>query len=174
MSIPEIKNSIRNIADFPQKGIQFKDITTALKESAVFHEILDIFADHYKNEKIDYIAGLDARGFIFGGALAYLLNCGFVPVRKAGKLPAEVLSQEYDLEYGTDKIEIHKDAIAAGKRVLIIDDLIATGGTALAAAQLVQKAGAIVAGFAFMIELSDLHGTDKLKNIAPIFSLITY
>ena len=153
---------------------QFKDITTSLKEKAIFHEILMLLAEHYKNEKIDYVAGLDSRGFIFGGALAYLLHCGFVPIRKSGKLPAEVISQEYALEYGSDKIEVHKDAFSSIKRVLIVDDLVATGGTALAAAQLVQKAGAIVAGFAFMVELSDLHGAEKLQSVAPVFSLVSY
>ena len=173
MSIPEIKNSIRNIADFPQKGIQFKDITTALKESAVFHEILDIFADHYKNEKIDYIAGLDARGFIFGGALAYLLNCGFVPVRKAGKLPAEVLSQEYDLEYGTATIEIHKDSIKPGEKVVLVDDLIATGGTMRAAADLIQELGGEVVKMLFLIELEGLNGRSVLDGY-DVESVVKY
>jgi len=133
-----------------------------------------MLAQHYKNEKIDYIAGIEARGFIFGSALAYALNCGFIPIRKSGKLPAQVLTQEYDLEYGTDKIEIHQDAVEKGSKVLIIDDLLATGGTAEAAAKLINNAGAEITGFTFMIELSELNGRLKLNKHAPVFSLIQY
>lgn len=174
MSLQNIKNSIRNIPDFPQKGIQFKDITTALKNAEILREILNICAQHYKNKKIDYIIGIESRGFIFGTALAYILGCGFIPVRKPGKLPAEVISQEYDLEYGTDRIEIHADALNKGDNVLIVDDLLATGGTAKAAADLVQKLEARIAGFAFVIELNDLHGRDKLQSIADVYSVVQY
>lgn len=174
MSLQNIKNSIRNIPDFPKKGIQFKDITTALKNAEILREILNICAQHYKNKKINYIIGIESRGFIFGTALAYILGCGFIPVRKPGKLPAEVISQEYDLEYGTDRIEIHADALNKGDNVLIVDDLLATGGTAKAAADLVQKLEARIAGFAFVIELNDLHGRDKLQSIADVYSVVQY
>lgn len=174
MSLQNIKNSIRNIPDFPKKGIQFKDITTALKNAEILREILNICAQHYKNKKINYIIGIESRGFIFGTALAYILGCGFIPVRKPGKLPAEVISQEYDLEYGTDRIEIHADALNKGDNVLIVDDLLATGGTAKAAADLVQKFEARIAGFAFVIELNDLHGRDKLQSIADVYSVVQY
>lgn len=174
MNIQDIKNTIRNIPDYPKIGIQFKDITTTLKHPQALHAVIDLIAQHYKNEKIDYIAGIEARGFIFGSALAYTLNCGFIPIRKSGKLPAQVLTQEYDLEYGTDKIEIHRDAVEKGAKVLIIDDLLATGGTAEAAAKLMKNAGAEVIGFAFMVELSELNGRSKLDKHAPVFSLIQY
>lgn len=174
MSVETIKNSIRNIPDFPKIGIQFKDITTALQNAEVLRMMLDNLAAHYKNEKIDYIIGIEARGFIFGAPLAYLLNCGFVPIRKPGKLPAEVISEEYDLEYGSNKLEMHKDAFKAGARVLIVDDLLATAGTAEAAAKLATKLGAYICGFAFIIELSDLGGRNKLRQYAPVYSIVQY
>ena len=174
MTIQSIKNSIRNVPDFPKQGIQFKDITTALKDAEILKEILDTCAQHYCDKKIDYVVGIDSRGFIFGTALAYLLNCGFIPVRKPGKLPAKVISQEYELEYGTDRIEMHADALTRGDNVLIVDDLLATGGTAKAAADLVQKTGAKVVEFAFVIELNDLHGRDKLTPIADVYSVVQY
>ena len=155
MTIQSIKNSIRNVPDFPKQGIQFKDITTALKDAEILKEILDTCAQHYRDKKIDYVVGIESRGFIFGTALAYLLNCGFIPVRKPGKLPAKVISQEYELEYGTDRIEMHADALTKGDNVLIVDDLLATGGTAKAAADLVQKTGAKVVEFAFVIEINN-------------------
>ena len=174
MSIEEIKNSIRNVPDFPQKGIQFKDITTALKNPQILKEILDICARHYQGKKIDYVVGIESRGFIFGTALAYLLGCGFVPVRKPGKLPNKVITQEYALEYGTDRIEIHADALNKGDKVLIVDDLLATGGTAEAAAELVKKLNAEIEGFAFVIELNDLHGRDRLSAVADVYSVVRY
>lgn len=174
MTIQSIKNSIRNVPDFPKQGIQFKDITTALKDAEILKEILDTCAQHYRDKKIDYVVGIESRGFIFGTALAYLLNCGFIPVRKPGKLPAKVISQEYELEYGTDRIEMHADALTKGDNVLIVDDLLATGGTAKAAADLVQKTGAKVVEFAFVIELNDLHGRDKLTPIADVYSVVQY
>ncbi len=174
MTIQSIKNSIRNVPDFPKQGIQFKDITTALKDAEILKEILDTCAQHYRDKKIDYVVGIESRGFIFGTALAYLLNCGFIPVRKPGKLPAKVISQEYELEYGTDRIEMHADALTRGDNVLIVDDLLATGGTAKAAADLVQKTGAKVVEFAFVIELNDLHGRDKLTPIADVYSVVQY
>ncbi|MBQ8481210.1 MAG: adenine phosphoribosyltransferase [Alphaproteobacteria bacterium] len=174
MSEQSIKNSIRNIPDFPKKGIQFKDITTALKNAEVLKEILDTCAEHYRGKKIDYVVGIESRGFIFGTALAYILNCGFIPIRKPGKLPADVIAQEYALEYGTDCIEMHADALSKGDKVLIVDDLLATGGTAKAAADLVRKLEAEIAGFAFVIELNDLHGRDRLASIADVYSVVQY
>lgn len=174
MSLSDIKQSIRNVPDFPKKGIQFKDITTALKKPEIFKEILERLAEEYKGKKIDYVIGIESRGFIFGSALAYLLGCGFVPIRKKGKLPAEVLSQEYALEYGTDRVEIHKDALKSGDNVLIVDDLLATGGTVEASVKLVQQTGAKIEGFAFVIDLVDLGGRALLEKVAPVFSLIEY
>ena len=174
MSLAEIKNSIRNIPDYPKPGIQFKDITTAMKNPRVFAEIIETMAAHFKNKKIDYIVGIEARGFIFGAALAYKLGCGFVPVRKPGKLPAETIAEEYELEYGTDKLEIHKDALKKGDNIVIVDDLIAIGGTAAAAANLVKRLGADIAAFAFVIELEALKGTAKLRDIAEVYSLVRF
>ena len=169
MSLQDIQNSIRNIPNFPKPGIQCKDITPAVKQPAVLKEILDTIAAQFKSQKIDYVVGIESRGFIFGTALAYLLGCGFVPVRKPGKLPAEVISQEYALEYGTDKIEMHKDALHKGDRVLIVDDLLATGGTAEATAQLISQTGAEVVAFTFVIELADLGGRQLFENHAQVY-----
>ena len=174
MSLTDIKNSIRNIPDYPKPGIQFKDITTAMKNPAIFKEIIAEMAAHFAEQNIDYIIGIEARGFIFGAALAYRLGCGLVPVRKSGKLPADTITEEYALEYGTDKLEIHKDALKKGSRVVIVDDLIAIGGTAKAAANLVQKLGANVVSFAFVIELTALNGREKLHNIADVYSLVQF
>lgn len=172
-NILKIKNSIRAVADFPKKGILFRDITTALKDSSVLKLMIDEIYEVFKEDKIDYIAGIESRGFIFGMPLAYKLNCGFVPIRKPNKLPAEVISEEYELEYGTDKIEIHKDALKKGDRVLIVDDLLATGGTARAAYDLINKIATPV-GFAFVIELSDLNGAAKLPADFKTVSLVKY
>lgn len=168
-----IKNAIRDIPDFPKKGILFRDITTAIKDKDVMKRMIDEIVEAFKDEKIDYVAGIESRGFIFGMPVAYSLGCGFVPIRKPNKLPAETFSVEYELEYGTDKIEMHKDAIEKGKRVLIIDDLLATGGTAEAACELVKKAG-VLAGLAFVIELTDLKGREKLPKDVKILSLAKY
>lgn len=168
-----IKNAIRDVPDFPKKGILFRDITTAIKDKDVMKRMIDEIVEAFKDEKIDYVAGIESRGFIFGMPVAYSLGCGFVPIRKPNKLPAETYSVEYQLEYGTDKIEMHKDAIEKGKRVLIIDDLLATGGTAAAACELVKKAGALV-GLAFVIELTDLKGREKLPKDVKILSLAKY
>ena len=169
----DIKKMIRDVPDFPKKGIIFRDITTAIKDAKTMQKIVDLMADEYKNEKIDYVAGIESRGFIFGMPIAYKLGCGFIPIRKPGKLPAETISQEYSLEYGSDKIEIHKDAIKKGDRVLIVDDLLATGGTAAAAAKLVQSTGEL-AGISFLIELEDLKGRDKLPEGVKVTSLVKY
>lgn len=168
-----IKNAIRDVPDFPKKGILFRDITTAIKDKDVMKRMIDEIVEAFKDEKIDYVAGIESRGFIFGMPVAYSLGCGFVPIRKPNKLPAETYSVEYQLEYGTDKIEMHKDAIEKGKRVLIIDDLLATGGTAAAACELVKKAGVLV-GLAFGIELTDLKGREKLPKDVKILSLAKY
>ena len=157
-----IKSRIRTVANWPKQGIMFRDITTLIKDPVGLKLCIDDFAVHYKNIDVDVIVGIDSRGFILGGALAYLLGKGFVPVRKKGKLPAETESESYNLEYGTDTIEIHKDAISPGQKVVIIDDLVATGGTALAAAKLVRKLGGEVIELAFIVDLPDIGGSKKL------------
>ncbi|MHA1792996.1 MAG: adenine phosphoribosyltransferase [Promethearchaeota archaeon] len=165
-------NLIRNVPDFPKPGIQFKDITTLIKDAEGLKNSIDDIVSAFKNKGIKKVAGIESRGFIFGAAIAYLLGVGFVLIRKPGKLPAETVSEEYQLEYGTDKIEMHVDAIEKGENVLIIDDLLATGGTAEAAAKLVEKAGGKVAAIAFVIELTgSLHGREKLKKY-DVFSLV--
>ena len=169
----DIKKMIRDIPDFPKKGIMFRDITTAVKDPETMKKIIDYIAAEIKDEKIDYVAGIESRGFIFGMPVAYSLGCGFIPIRKPGKLPAETISMEYELEYGTDKIEIHKDAIEKGKRVLLIDDLLATGGTAAAAAKLIQQAGEL-AGIGFVIELTALNGREKLPKDVKTISMAKY
>ena len=168
-----IKKAIRDVPDFPKKGILFRDITTAIKDPVVMKKMIDCIVEAFKDDKIDYVAGIESRGFIFGMPVAYALNCGFVPIRKPNKLPCETYSVEYELEYGKDRIEMHKDAIEKGKRVLVIDDLLATGGTAAAACELVQKAG-VLAGVAFVIELSDLKGRDKLPKDVKVLTLAKY
>ena len=159
----DFEKFIRHVADFPKKGIGFKDITTLLKDPAVFRSSLDEMQKRYPVD-IDVIVGIESRGFIFGAALADRIGASFVPARKPGKLPAETMKEEYALEYGTDALEIHKDAITEGQKVLIVDDLLATGGTAAAAGRLVEKLGGEVLGFLFLIELSFLMGRDKIKG----------
>jgi len=171
--IAKIKSLIRNIPDFPKKGILFRDITTLIKDPEGLKLTIDTLVEMFKGEKIDYVAGIESRGFIFGMPLAYKLGCGFIPVRKPNKLPCEVISEEYDLEYGKDKIEIHKDALKKGDKVLIVDDLLATGGTAAAAYNLVSRLADVV-GIAFAIELVDLNGRDKLPKDVKIISLAKY
>lgn len=173
-TVETVKSLIRDIQNFPKKGILFKDITTALRDKDGYKAIIDFMKDKFADKKIDYIAGMESRGFIFGATLAYELGCGFVPLRKPGKLPAEVISESYDLEYGKNTLEIHKDAIEEGKRVLIVDDLLATGGTALAACNLVKKIGANVVGMAFVIELADLNGREKLPKDVEVVSMLVY
>jgi len=161
-----IKSRIRTIPDHPRKGIMFRDITTLIKDPVGFRLVIDNLTQRYIKGDIDFdvIVGIESRGFIIGGALAYTLGKGFIPIRKKGKLPAEVVSQEYELEYGTDKIEIHKDALDEKAKVLLIDDLLATGGTALAAAQLIEKLGGVVAEMAFIVNLPDVGGYKKLTD----------
>lgn len=170
----EVKDKIRDVKDFPKPGIIFKDITTALKDAETLKKMVDFLGDNFKEEKIDYIIGLESRGFIFGVPVAYNLNAGFVPIRKPNKLPAKTISESYELEYGTDTLEMHADAIQKGDRVLIVDDLLATGGTAAAACNLVAKAGAEIVGCAFVIELNFLNGRNKLPKDCKILSMIEY
>ncbi|MEE8328820.1 MAG: adenine phosphoribosyltransferase [Thermodesulfovibrionia bacterium] len=161
-----IKSRIRTIPDHPKKGIMFRDITTLIKDPVGFRLVIDSFTQRYVKGDIafDIIVGIEARGFIIGGALSYTLGKGFVPIRKSGKLPAEVVRHEYQLEYGTDTIEMHKDAIEKGSKVLLVDDLLATGGTALAAAVLIEKLGGIISEMAFIVNLPDVGGYKKLKD----------
>ena len=159
-----VESKVRDIVDFPKKGIIFRDITTAVKDAKALQFMIDFLTEQFEDKKIDYVAGIESRGFIFGSALAYKLGAGFVMIRKPGKLPAETISQEYQLEYGTDKIEMHADAVEPGKNVLVIDDLLATGGTVDAACKLLKKVGANIVGDAFIIGLSELGGREKLKD----------
>jgi adenine phosphoribosyltransferase len=170
-----IKSKIRTIPDHPKKGIRFRDITTLIKDPVGFRLVIDTITQRYiKGDKIfDLIVGIEARGFIIGGALSYTLGKGFVPIRKVGKLPAEVMRHEYQLEYGTDIVEIHTDAISKGTKVLIVDDLLATGGTALAAAALIEKLGGIVVEMAFIVNLPDVGGEKKLQKKGYHFYSLT-
>lgn len=169
----DFDSKIRVIEDFPKAGISFKDITTLLKDGEAYHEAINACAALIEGVEYDVIIGPEARGFLIGAPLSYLTKKGFVPVRKPGKLPAETISHEYALEYGTDVLEIHKDAIKPGQRVLIADDLLATGGTVGAVSELVKKCGGEVVGYLFLIELTFLNGKDSLKD-APIFSVLKY
>ncbi|ACF15161.1 adenine phosphoribosyltransferase [Chloroherpeton thalassium ATCC 35110] len=157
-------NAFRNIPDFPKPGIQFKDLTTVLKDKAVFAETVDVLTEMYKDKNINKIVGIESRGFIFGAALAYKLDAGLILVRKPGKLPAETIKEEYELEYGTDALEIHVDGIEKGDRVLIHDDLLATGGTAEATCKLIERLGGEIAGVCFLTELGFLNGRAKLSK----------
>jgi len=168
-----LKKLIREVPDFPKPGILFYDITTLLKDKLGLATLIDALAEHYIGKEVDLVLGMEARGFIFAPALAYRLNAGFVPVRKPGKLPAATAKYDYALEYGTNTLEIHKDAIQAGQRVLILDDLLATGGTAEATAKLAKSLGAEIAGLGFVVELDFLKGRDKLKQY-DVFSLLHY
>ncbi len=168
-----LKEYVRNIPDFPKKGILFRDITTLLADKKRFSEVLDALSKRYADKNIDTVVAIEARGFIFGGALAYSLSAAFVPVRKKGKLPAETLSATYSLEYGEDTLEIHEDAFQKGARVLLIDDLLATGGTMAAVIGLVKKLGGDIVEVAFVIELADLKGRARLKD-HPVYSMIKY
>src|SRR6266699_2111805 len=169
----DVEAAIRNIPDFPKPGIQFKDITPLLADARLFSGCIDLLTDHLKPGMVDAVVGIDARGFIFAAAAALKLQAGFVPIRKKGKLPFQTHEQEYELEYGTATVAVHVDALKPGSRVLLIDDLLATGGTAAAAAALVQRLGAQILQISFLIELSFLHGRDKLKNY-PVRSLVVY
>jgi adenine phosphoribosyltransferase len=169
----DLKKLIREIPDHPKPGILFYDLTTLLQDPGGFHLLVDRLCEHYNGKKVDIVAGIEARGFIFAPALAYRLHAGFVPVRKSKKLPWKTVSVTYQLEYGSDQLEIHQDAVKSGQRVLICDDLLATGGTASAAVQLVRKLGGEVAGAAFAVELCFLNGRAKLPGL-DVFSLLKY
>ena len=168
-----LAESIRSIPDFPKPGINFKDITTLLKDPEMLTEAIAQMLEPFKDMKIDKIVGIESRGFIFGTAMAYKVGAGFVPIRKPGKLPAETISEEYSLEYGTDKVEIHVDAIEKGENVLMVDDLLATGGTAEASVKLLEKIGANILGLTFLIELDFLNGIEKI-NSYNVHSVIHY
>ena len=172
--IQEVKSTIREVPNFPKEGINFIDITTAIKNKDAMKKIIDFFVDEFKGEKIDYVAGIESRGFIFGMPIAYCLGCGFIPIRKPKKLPAETIGVDYELEYGTDRIEIHKDAIEEGKKVLVIDDLLATGGTAGAACELIRKAKGDLVGVGFLVELEFLKGREKLPKDTKIVTMLKY
>ena len=169
----DLKKLIREVPDFPKPGILFYDITTLLKDSDGFAGVIEGLKSHYSGARVDLVLGIEARGFIFAPALAYALHAGFVPIRKPGKLPAATVGVSYDLEYGKDSLEMHKDAVQPGSRVLIVDDLLATGGTAAAAARLVREAGGTVAGMGFVVELHFLSGRAKLPEY-DVFSLLQY
>jgi adenine phosphoribosyltransferase len=169
----DLKSKIRIIEGFPKEGISFKDITTLTNDSKAYKYTIDAFADHLKDKNVEVVVGPEARGFIFAAPLAYALGASFVPVRKKGKLPCETVSEEYELEYGTDILEIHKDAIKKGQKVAIVDDLLATGGTIEAVARLVEKLGGEVVSIDFVVELTDLKGKDKL-NKYDVMSLTKY
>ena len=168
----DLKQKIRTIPDFPEPGILFRDITTLLSDAEALNETIERFAEHYKNEKIDVVAGVESRGFIIGAPLSIRMGLGFIPIRKAGKLPGPTHGVDYDLEYGKDRVEVHHDAIPKGSRVLLVDDLIATGGTIEGSAKLVKKVGGVIVGYAFVIELTDLKGRERLQE--PVFSLIEF
>jgi adenine phosphoribosyltransferase len=170
--IEEVKKSIRSIPDFPIKGVLFRDITPLLLDAKKFKNCIDHFVSITK-DKVDYVVSIESRGFILGSALAYALGAGFIPIRKEGKLPHKKLQASYQLEYGSATVEIHLDAIRAGSRVILVDDVLATGGTMKAGIELVTKLGAVVSGVYFLIELKDLHGREKIKD-QPIYSLVTY
>jgi adenine phosphoribosyltransferase len=172
-NLDRIKNLIRDVPDFPQKGVVFKDITPLLADEAGFSMAIDLIVAHFGRGNVDVVVGIEARGFILASPVAYHFGAGFVPVRKAGKLPWESESEEYELEYGTETLEIHKDAFRPGERVLIVDDVLATGGTARATARLVERLGAKVVGIACLIELSFLKGRDQLEGY-EFFALVTY
>jgi adenine phosphoribosyltransferase len=168
-----LRDTIRDIPDFPKPGINFKDITPVLADGSLFSDIIDSLADFHSSQNIDVVAGIESRGFIFGAPLAMKLGTGFVPIRKIGKLPHRKVRVDYALEYGSDALEAHADAIEPGQRVLIVDDVLATGGTAAASARLIRELEGVVAGFSILIELAFLEGRDRLNGI-PLHTLITY
>jgi adenine phosphoribosyltransferase len=176
MNIEEVRKTIRTVPDFPKKGIQFLDITTGVKNPEALKAMMDFLYEQYKDRKIDYVAGIESRGFVFGAPLAMMLGAGFVMIRKPNKLPADTISESYELEYGTDTIHMHADAIEEGSRVVVIDDLLATGGTACAACNLIKKAGGVVDSAAFVIELTPLKGAEKIKEKSgvDVVSMLKY
>jgi len=173
MNAADLKSNIRSIPDFPIPGILFRDITPVLQDPASLEGAIDMMADAYKDTKIDVVVGIEARGYILGAPIAYKLGSGFVPVRKPGKLPFDKISVDYQLEYGTNTLEMHSDAVAGGQRVLVVDDLLATGGTASAVREMITKLGGTIVGFAFLIELAALDGRAKLPGV-DVKTFITY
>jgi adenine phosphoribosyltransferase len=173
---PEWASLVRDVPDFPQPGILFKDITTLIKDGDAFRQVIGQLVNRYRGQKIDRVVGVESRGFIFACPLAYELGAGFVPVRKPGKLPADVLKTEYQLEYGSNTLEVHRDAIERGQSVLVVDDVLATGGSAEATVKLVEQLGGVVTGIAVVIELAFLHGRERLGQLGnyELFSLLTY
>ena len=170
-----VKEHVRIVPNFPKEGIMFLDITTAIKDAKAMQMMIDFLYEKFKNEGVDYVAGIESRGFIFGAALAYKLGCGFITIRKPNKLPAKTIREDYTLEYGTNTIEIHEDALKAGDRVVVIDDLLATGGTAIAACNLVKRVGAEVVSTAFIIELDPLKGRQKIEEKGfKVVSMLNY
>jgi adenine phosphoribosyltransferase len=174
MLATDLKRIIREVPDFPKPGINFYDLTTLFRNAKAFGTVVDKLVERYRGEKIDAIVGIESRGFVLAGAVAHALELGLILVRKPGKLPAETDSESYDLEYGTGKVEMHRDAVGPDQRVLVVDDLLATGGTAAAAGRLVERAGGCVEGYAFVVELAFLGGRARLGSEANIFSLIQY
>jgi adenine phosphoribosyltransferase len=164
MNIDDLKDRIRSIPNFPKPGVIFRDITTLLNDAQAYRKVIDIYYEHFKDKSINKIVAIESRGFIFGGALAYKLNAAFVPVRKLGKLPGETIKKDYELEYGVDSLEMHKDAIVPGDNVLVVDDLLATGGTLAASCGLVEKLGGNIAGIAVLIELTFLKGQEPFSR----------
>ena len=173
MDLEEIKSKIRTVPHWPKEGVMFRDITTLLKDGKAFKRTCDEFYKRYKGKKIDVVVGIESRGFIFGAVVAYLLGVGFVPIRKPGKLPAETVKEEYELEYGKDAVEIHKDAVKKGDKVLVVDDLIATGGTIGATIKLIEKLGGKVVECCFVVELPELKGREKIQGYS-IFNLVDF
>jgi adenine phosphoribosyltransferase len=171
--LDRLRQAIRDVPDFPRQGVLFKDITTLLKNAELLHIAVDYMYDYFYAQRIDLVAGIESRGFILGAALAYKLKCGFIPIRKPGKLPAAKIAEEYQLEYGSDRVEIHQDAVTPGSRVLLVDDLLATGGTSRAACNLIKRLNGEIVGLTFLIELSFLKGRQLLENFT-ILSLIQY
>ena len=176
MLLEEVRKTIRQVPNFPKEGIQFLDITTGVKDAKAFKQMMDYLYNQFKDKNIDYVAGIESRGFVFGAPLALQLGAGFVMMRKPNKLPAETISESYSLEYGKDTIQVHADAIEHGKRVVVIDDLLATGGTATAACNLVKKAGGVPGAAAFIIELTPLKGSEKIKTETgvDVISMLKY
>jgi adenine phosphoribosyltransferase len=173
MTQDQLKSKIRNVPDFPIKGIMFRDITTLVKDPQAFKYVIDTLTERYRDKKIDQIVGIESRGFIFGGALAHRLGCGFIPARKPGKLPAETIEESYELEYGRTSLQLHIDSINKGDRIVIIDDLLATGGTIRATANMIERLGGQILEIAVVVELTFLKGREKLKNYS-IYSMVDY
>ncbi|MDD5455332.1 MAG: adenine phosphoribosyltransferase [Candidatus Ratteibacteria bacterium] len=171
--IETLKSAIRDVPDFPRKGIIFKDITPVLKDGKLFSLAIENMLEPFRDQKIDSVVAIEARGFIFGGAMANILNCGIIPIRKSGKLPSKTHSIDYELEYGTDTLEVHTDAINKGDKILLVDDLLATGGTARGVCKLIEKSGGEIVGISFLIELAFLNGREKLKNY-PVHSVLQF